>query len=263
MRLLRGFGLTVVGEEHTPEELLALTQGGLRVRQRDIERAHPSRFSGVALADGQIEAAWVRTNRTPIWAEPVSTDRPADYATRLSRVRLSRRDGPEGYYQTDRGWMRATSLRVPTRALRPASVGENERWLDVELATQTLVAYEGDRPVYATLVSTGVGRPGSAFATPIGELRITAKLERATMSNLEHTQVVPYFYEEVPYTQYMGRIALHGVYWHDRFGEPQSHGCINVSLADAAWLFAFTKPSVQTGQARYTLDQRPTLVRVR
>ena len=58
------------------------------------------------------------------------------------------------------------------RAPRPGAVGPRERWIDVDLSSQTLMAYEGDAPVFATLVATGIGGPGSPLATPVGIFRI-------------------------------------------------------------------------------------------
>jgi lipoprotein-anchoring transpeptidase ErfK/SrfK len=132
-------------------------------------------------------------------------------------------------------------------------------WIDVDLKSQTLVAYAGEKPLFATLVSTGVGAPGSAFATPLGLHRVMAKLRTATMDNLEHTNVAPYHYETVPHTQYIGRVALHGVFWHDGFGQPKSHGCINLSLADADYLFELTMPTVPSGSHEARGDQGTTV----
>ena len=84
------------------------------------------------------------------------------------------------------------------------------------------------------------------------------------MDNLEHEGVIPYYYESVPFTQYFGGKALHGTYWHDGFGEPRSHGCINLSLADAAWLFSFTEPHLPTSAREIAAQDGPsTLLRVR
>jgi Uncharacterized protein conserved in bacteria len=85
------------------------------------------------------------------------------------------------------------------------------------------------------------------------------------MDNLDHTEVAPYSYEEVPFTQYIGRVALHGAFWHDQFGALRSHGCINLTLADAEWLFGFTLPTVAEGEAEVaaTEKRQGTVVRVR
>jgi len=162
--------------------------------------------------------------------------------------------------------MRAEDLRVPRLFARPPGVGATERWLDVDLASQTLVAYQGDRPVFATLVSTGIGGAGSPLATPPGVFRIRSKHRAASMDNLEHTGVVPYSYEDIPLVQYFTeRVALHAALWHQRFGHPASHGCINLSPADAERLFAFTTPRLTSGETERYLrpSEAATVVRVR
>ncbi len=184
---------------------------------------------------------------------------------RYARLTLASRDGPQGFYRVADGWMSQADLRVPHLSPRPPEVADAEPWIDVDLGTQTLVAYLGDKPVFATLVAAGVGAEGSPLSTPKGVHHIRAKLLAATMDNLDHTGVAPYSYEEVPFTQYIGRVALHGAFWHDRFGAPHSHGCINLSLADAEWLFGFTRPALPEGEHEVAAtEKRPgTLVRVR
>jgi lipoprotein-anchoring transpeptidase ErfK/SrfK len=133
-------------------------------------------------------------------------------------------------------------------AKRPASIGAEERWIDVDLATQSLVAYVGDTPVYATLVSTGRVRnpnnPQVNHATPTGTYRLLSKHVSATMDG-DHAVFGAYSLEDVPYVQFFqGAYALHGAFWHDRFGKPASHGCINLAPEDARWLFDWTSPQV-------------------
>jgi lipoprotein-anchoring transpeptidase ErfK/SrfK len=70
-----------------------------------------------------------------------------------------------------------------------------------------------------------------------------------------------YFLEDVPWTMYFhGAYALHGAYWHDRFGKVHSHGCVNLSLADAKWLFDWTSPAGRTGWSRATEEDLGTWV---
>jgi len=133
-------------------------------------------------------------------------------------------------------------------APRPAGVAETERWIDIDLAQQTLVAYEGDLPVYATLVSTGRVRnernPAVNHETPTGRFRILSKHVSATMDG-DHAVFGAYSLEDVPYVQFFrGAFAMHGAFWHDKFGRPASHGCINLAPSDALWLFDWTKPDV-------------------
>ena len=116
----------------------------------------------------------------------------------------------------------------------------------------TLVAYEGLTPVYATLMSPGRGgvpTPGhDAIAdstTPTGTYSITFKDRAATMSPDKPGGPRTHFIADVPHVQYFkAPFALHAAYWHERFGEPASAGCINVSPVDAEALFAWTDPPV-------------------
>ncbi len=115
---------------------------------------------------------------------------------------------------------------------RPAGVGEAERWIDVNLSTQTLVAYEGDTPVYNTLVSSGLPQ----WPTVTGQFRTYAKYESQTMNG--YLLGYDYYLDDVPYVMYFyDDYAIHGTYWHSNFGTPMSHGCVNVSTPDAGWLF--------------------------
>ena len=264
-KLLPGFGVVVAEQRMLGGELIGRTSLGRDIPMRDLRPATPSRFSGAHLDDRGLDFGWVVKEGAPVYARPDSTGQPVSRRARYARLTLASREGPQGFYRVADGWMSETDLRVPHISVRPPIVTDTESWLDVELATQTLVAYQGDKPVFATLVATGVGTDGSPLSTPKGIQRIRAKLLAATMDNLDHTGVAPYSYEEVPFTQYIGRVALHGAFWHDQFGAPRSHGCINLTLTDAEWLFGFTQPSLAEGEQEVaaTEKRQGTLVRVR
>jgi lipoprotein-anchoring transpeptidase ErfK/SrfK len=102
------------------------------------------------------------------------------------------------------------------------------RWIDVNLSNQQLVAYEGDTPVYWVTVSTGL--PGTPTVT--GQYRIYVKYPAQTMSG------PGYYLPDVPYVMYfyLG-YGIHGTYWHNNFGQPMSHGCVNTPTPDAQWLY--------------------------
>jgi hypothetical protein len=262
--LLPGFGVTVRRIVHDRGEAVGVTESGLRLRLRDLQAPLLSPFEGIELDDGKLQLAWVRRADAPVLAGPDAAARVVARGERLARVALVSRDGPEGFYRTREGWMSETDLAVPATATRPAQVGPKEVWLDVSLRSQTLVVYAGDRPTFATLISAGVGAPGSDFATPVGTHRIVAKRLMTRMSNLDHRGVPAYYsYEEVPLAQLIGRVALHGVYWHDGFGQPRSHGCINLSLRDALRLFRLTRPILPAGATEISAERGGTVVRVR
>jgi lipoprotein-anchoring transpeptidase ErfK/SrfK len=107
-----------------------------------------------------------------------------------------------------------------------------ERWIDVDLSSQTVSAYVGHQPVKTFLVSTGTWR----FPTVKGRFWIHTKFEKDDMRG------PGYFFEDVPYTMYFHKgYGLHGTYWHADFGTPMSHGCVNLAVEDAKWLFRFAE----------------------
>ncbi len=102
------------------------------------------------------------------------------------------------------------------------------RWIDVDLSQQMLYAYEGNTIVASFLVSTGV----PAYPTVTGQFHIYIKLESTLMAGYG------YYLPNVPYTMYFYYgYGLHGTYWHNNFGHPMSHGCVNMYTPDAQWLF--------------------------
>lgn len=117
---------------------------------------------------------------------------------------------------------------IPPATLAPSSVADNVRWIDVDLTNQRLTAYEGQTIVRTALVSTGLSRT----PTPVGLFRIWIKLRYDDMSG------PGYYLPKVPYTMYFHRgYGLHGTYWHNNFGHPMSHGCVNLPTSEAEWLF--------------------------
>ena len=112
--------------------------------------------------------------------------------------------------------------------------GSNE--VVISLGAQRLWAYEGEAMVLTTLVSTGTAETPEV-ATPVGQWRITVKLPSETMEGVVNGEA--YRVENVPYVMYFtdeGH-ALHGTYWHANFGTPMSHGCVNLPMDVAEWMF--------------------------
>ena len=148
--------------------------------------------------------------------------------------------------------VRENALRLVELISRPRAIPQEDRWIHVDLSNQTLVAYEGDRAAFATLVSTG--REG--FGTPIGTYRIQSKHVSTTMDDTDSTSEA-YSIEDVPWTMYFeGSYALHAAFWHDNFGRPRSHGCVNLAPADARWLFQWTTPTLPPGWHGIVATQR-------
>lgn len=121
--------------------------------------------------------------------------------------------------------------------LTPVKLPNEERWIRVDLSEQIVVAYEGKKAVRAFTVSSGL--PGTPTVT--GEFRIRTKVSEQVMSGgvgrnyyyLPGVKWVQYFYEDY---------SFHGTYWHNNFGQPMSHGCLNMTNSDAKWLFDWAGP---------------------
>jgi hypothetical protein len=153
-------------------------------------------------------------------------------------------------------WVEQGMLGLIQPKPRPEGVGPNDKWIEIDLYEQTLAAYQGDQLVYATLVSSGL----PWWQTEQGLFQIWVKIKQRKMSGRDGFPDY-YFLEDVPWTMYFnGSFALHGAYWHDRFGIKHSHGCVNLSLADAKWLYDWTTPTGDTGYIRATEENVGTWV---
>lgn len=148
--------------------------------------------------------------------------------------------------------------RIDAEKELPGMMRSDDLWIDVAIGRQTLVLYRGLKPLFVTLVSTGVdgaGDPETTHSTPTGIYRIVAKHKSARMAAEEKPGANDgdppdprYRIDDVPYVQYFHKgYGFHAAWWHDAFGQPRSHGCVNLSPRDAAWLFGKTAPEVPDG----------------
>ena len=170
-------------------------------------------------------------------------------------------------------WVRASDVGVAVEPTEfPQAAGKGEKWVDVSIEEQTLVLWEGKKPMFATVVSTGqdmMEDPKTSKATPRGTFRIKSKHITTTMDSNERSSTgggaAPdpkagesataddkhagqFELRDVPYVQYFqDGYALHSAYWHDHFGLARSHGCINLAPVDAMRVFRFTDPPVPDG----------------
>ncbi len=121
---------------------------------------------------------------------------------------------------------------APTVApyIPPQVAGNGERWIDVDLSQQRVYAYEGDTLMNSFVVSTGTWQT----PTVTGKFRIWVKVRSQAMTG------PGYYLPDVPYVMYFYKdYGLHGTYWHNNFGTPMSHGCVNLTISDAEWLYNF------------------------
>lgn len=128
----------------------------------------------------------------------------------------------------------------------------SEKWIDVDLDAQRLYAKEGDRTVFEFPISSGL----PWFPTVTGEFKIWAKVKSQRMTGGSKTDGTFYDLPNVPFVQYFYKgYGIHGAYWHNDFGKPRSHGCVNLRPEDAKTLFYWTNPPLPEGRgAIYKID---------
>jgi lipoprotein-anchoring transpeptidase ErfK/SrfK len=149
---------------------------------------------------------------------------------------------------------------VPARHLRPifpeeyAPISPEVPWeakrIEVNLTTQTLTAYENDKVVLETKIASGLPsgrrrRGEIPTRTPTGDFNILEKTPSKHMGNGNlAADIDDYELPGVPWTCFFTEKghAFHGTYWHDNFGTPMSHGCINMRTEEALWLFRWARP---------------------
>jgi hypothetical protein len=253
-------------------------------KDRVIPYPHVS-FHGLKLdQDATLPLAYFRGKDRPKYARSGDTFTPTGQSfARLSWVGLtgtSVRQDEERYLETREAgvWIKESEAVVPRPKHKTpwgAEVGAPDTtgrargrgsWIEVAIDGGWMIAYEGTRPVYVTLMSPGRGgaavdgeNPLDRSATPTGTYSITGKLKTATMEAPGE-----YIHSDVPFAQNItGPYAFHAAYWHDNWGKPQSGGCINLSPIDAKWLFEFTEPKVPQGwhaMRLLTSKHSPTVV---
>lgn len=227
------------------------------VRSEALRNTLPSRFAGVTLPEEPLPYTfgWILVNivpsRTP-GAEPSEGDLALLRYTLVNLYGFVEIDGWRWYQVGVDQWVHQTLIGKYIPVERPADV-DTEKWVSIDLYEQVAIAYEGERPVFATLISSGLAE----WPTNEGLFHVYIRYPRTIMSG---SQGKPDFYylEEVPWTQYFdGDIGLHGTYWHDGFGYRHSHGCVNLSITDSHWLYNWAASEIDfsvpndTGAAVY------------
>ncbi|MEI7894126.1 MAG: L,D-transpeptidase [Myxococcales bacterium] len=155
------------------------------------------------------------------------------------------------HFETKAGfWVHEDDISLFDTPAPPQSFDwKKVKWIDVGIWYQTLVLYEGDKPVYATLVSSGADGLGDPFKTKStirGEFRVQYKHVTSTMDADDPEN--RFELRDVPWVQYFeGGYAVHGAYWHDDFGRMRSHGCVNLAPVDARRVFFWTDPPLPDG----------------
>jgi lipoprotein-anchoring transpeptidase ErfK/SrfK len=127
------------------------------------------------------------------------------------------------------------SAPTNTPYVAPEVAYSGERWIEVNLSQQMLYAWEGDTLVASFVVSTGTWQ----YPTVTGSYRVYARFKYKDMSG------PGYYLPKVPNTMFFYQgYAIHGTYWHNNFGTPMSHGCVNMTIPDSEWLYNWSPSNV-------------------
>lgn len=160
------------------------------------------------------------------------------------------RVNPNYYGGVDMLWGRAEAFRpITPEEMAPIHPDAENKRISVDVTHQTLSCYEGDTEVYFCRVSTGAkfdmyGNAVDKWATPVGLHRVTRKYISLQMSG--GTTGAGYDLPGIGWTSIFatGGVAIHSTFWHNNYGDPMSHGCVNVSPEDAKWIFRWNMPTV-------------------
>ena len=232
----------------------------------------PAQFMGSRLGDDTgwalpIAFVWPRYGGQLAWTyhKPnaiVNKQIAARTAVPILEVSTGKDGKPNAYRVGDEQWMHPADVRIFEPVAPPPLLRPNERWIDIDLDKQILVAFEGELAVYATLISSGA----KDTPTQTGLYRVWLKESEADMKNLKAED--PYSVATVPWTQFFypeDDLALHTAYWHDGFGKTKSHGCVNLAPRDARWLYYWSDPQMPPGWTMTTgvVEAPGSVVRVR
>jgi hypothetical protein len=217
-----------------------------------------SDFHGTPLDGATVHLPYAFMSSQSGWLYRVVRDgRAVEYARRIERhqgIQLAANSEPltigeHRYWRTEADpnlAVKEANVGLALPRPRPAWIRPNERWIDIDIRQQVLVAFEGDAPAYATLVSTGKRSNNEAerYDTPVGQFRVYAKHVTTTMDG-DTAAAGPYSIEDVPWVMYFHEsYAIHGAFWHGQWGWRMSHGCVNLAPNDARWVFNWTTPAM-------------------
>lgn len=240
----------VAGDE-AENRRFAVSVDGRLIPADKLKADAASTFHGYELGDVQLPVGFAHRPETSVYS--FDSGRP-ERGVRLAHREMvplsgkARTWGGERYVEARDGrWLRSADLKVAAAPSQlPWFAKSAGRWIDLSILSQTLVLYEGKKPVYVTLVSTGrdgLGDPKETLSTPTGTFRVYQKHVTHTMdSSVADSE---FELRDVPWVMYFqGGYALHAAYWHDDFGRPRSHGCVNLSPIDARYVFNWSLPDV-------------------
>ncbi len=231
-RMDNGFSFVIVYEQR---EGFARLRSGQWVARTSLKQSYASSFSGLALTHPlAYPMAWVIQASIPSSSPGASNDSKTPAISRYTRLYIyaTVHVGSWDWYLVGPGqWLEQRKVARVLPVSRPE--GSTDKWVSVNLFEQVLTAYEGDRLVFATLISSGLPN----FQTNVGTFKVWHRADATPMSGAMGSPAA-YSLPAVPYVMFFDdEISLHGTYWHDGFGFKHSHGCVNMSITDAHWIY--------------------------
>ena len=230
--------------------------GGAVVPLDDVYIYPVSRFHGVeitgedALSDGELQA-WVHVyGGASLRALPTVSSEKRGTLPFQTAVRVTPTADPHWLRTRDGGFIASSTLRRALPQPRPEGLPPEALWIDVDVAEQVLMLLQGERLVFATMVSTGL----TDKATPPGVYTLSDKAIYADMgSRADAAPEETYLVEAVPWIMHFApRYALHVAFWHWGFGNRASHGCVNMAPLDARRIFDAVSPYLPDGWSSAT-----------
>jgi hypothetical protein len=209
------------------------------IRGDNVSRISATEFRGLTFTATPARSfAWVLANGNVYLTPDINASSGGRWISRYEIVQIYDRDGEIGsrwYMIGPDEWVPESYLAVvDPDPVRPTGIPSN-RWITINLWEQTLTAYENGEMVQATLISSGL----QGWWTRPGVFQVETELVRDHMSGAFEADRSDYYYlQDVPWVLYFDEArAIHGAYWHNGFGYPRSHGCVNLSPADAHWIY--------------------------
>jgi hypothetical protein len=253
-RIARHAGIALIGTFLGEDRRFAVTTDARLIPTSKIKPALGSTFHGVDMTkEWHLPLAFVRkpdATRYDTKERSLKRVGPLAFHAPVQLTGKSTKIGDNRLVEAEDGtWIKDEDLAIAFKPTDlPSFATGNRKWIDISILGQTLILYEGNKPIYATAVSTGrdgLGDPKKTHSTPRGTFKIREKHVTTTMD--AHEVDNKFELRDVPWVEYFDAgYAIHAAPWHDEYGKPRSHGCINLSPIDARRVFMWTDPPLPT-----------------
>ncbi len=249
-RIARHAGIALIGTFEAEDRRFAISTDARLIPTSKIRPATGSTFHGVDMTKGwELPLAFVKKDdaqKYDVSERSLKKTGAVDFHMPIQLTGKSTKIGTTRLVEAkDGAWYKDEDLSIAVKPSElPAFATGKKKWVDISILGQVLILYEGNKPVYATAVSTGrdgLGDPKKTLSTVRGTFKIREKHVTTTMDSKEVGN--KFELRDVPWVQYFEKgYAIHAAPWHDAYGTPRSHGCINMSPIDARKVFMWTDP---------------------